>query len=157
MFMNFERPSLLGLYIHCCRGEIPFHVIGRKYTEGTNSRPHVYNTLSVHVHRQILEDLVFWVWLFTAAWKSFGFCECLVNHQCVCYHASSYITSFIPHKWGVIGFVYGVFKILILWLLLKTLRSKVLVWFFDHHSLPGFLMMMMSSFISSMRQDDLSI
>ena len=29
------------------RGEIPFHVIGRKYTEGTNSRPHAYNTLSV--------------------------------------------------------------------------------------------------------------
>ena len=28
-------------------GGIPFHVIGRKYTEGTNSRPHAYNTLSV--------------------------------------------------------------------------------------------------------------
>ena len=27
-------------------GGIPFRVIGRKYTEGTNSRPHVYNTLS---------------------------------------------------------------------------------------------------------------
>ena len=25
-------------------GEIPFHVIGRKYTEGTNSQSHVYNT-----------------------------------------------------------------------------------------------------------------
>ena len=27
-----------------CGGEIPFHVIGRKYTEGTNSRPHTYST-----------------------------------------------------------------------------------------------------------------
>ena len=29
-------------------GERPFHVIGRK---GTNSQPHAYNTLSVHVDR----------------------------------------------------------------------------------------------------------
>ena len=28
-------------------GEIPFRVIRRKYTEGTNSRSHAYNTLSV--------------------------------------------------------------------------------------------------------------
>ena len=28
-------------------GEIPFRVIGRKYTEGTYSRSHAYNTLSV--------------------------------------------------------------------------------------------------------------
>ena len=28
-------------------GGIPFRVIGRKYTEGTNSQPHAYNTLSV--------------------------------------------------------------------------------------------------------------
>ena len=28
-------------------GGIPFQVIGRKYTEGTNFRPHAYNTLSV--------------------------------------------------------------------------------------------------------------
>ena len=27
---------------------IPFHVIGRKYTEGTDSWPHAYNTLSVY-------------------------------------------------------------------------------------------------------------
>ena len=29
------------------RGGIPFRVIERKYTEGTNSRSHAYNTLSV--------------------------------------------------------------------------------------------------------------
>ena len=37
--------------------------------------------------------------------------------------------------------VYGVFKTLVMWLLLKTLCSTVLVWFSDHHCLPGFLMM----------------
>ena len=36
---------------HRWGGGIPFRVIGRKYTEGTNSRPHAYNTLSVYVHR----------------------------------------------------------------------------------------------------------
>ena len=28
-------------------GGIPFHVIGRQHTEGTNSWPHAYNTVSV--------------------------------------------------------------------------------------------------------------
>ena len=32
-------------------GEMPFHVIGRKYTEGTNSRSHAYSTPNVRVHR----------------------------------------------------------------------------------------------------------
>ena len=41
--------------------------------------------------------------------------------------------------------VYGVFKILVVWLLLKMLCSKVLVWFSDHHCLPGFSVMMMTS------------
>ena len=35
----------------CNKGEIPFHIIGRKYTEGPNSRTHAYNTPNVRVHR----------------------------------------------------------------------------------------------------------
>ena len=32
--------SMVAEYLPTMTGGIPFHVIGRKYTEGTNSRPH---------------------------------------------------------------------------------------------------------------------
>ena len=34
-------------------GGIPFHVIGRKYTEGTNSQPHVYNNTLVYLYIEL--------------------------------------------------------------------------------------------------------
>ena len=49
----FQPPSLSTVHVHLLSvetraeqwGEIPFQVIERKYTEGTDSRPHAYNTL----------------------------------------------------------------------------------------------------------------
>ena len=49
-------------------------------------------------------------------------------------------TSFMCRKWGVVGFFfYVVFKVCVVWLSLKTLRSKVLASFADRHCLPCFL------------------
>ena len=40
-----------------CGREIPFRLIGRKYTEGANSRPHAYNTLSVlHIEGEAWQE-----------------------------------------------------------------------------------------------------
>ena len=47
--LNFKIMSCV--IIITAGGEIPFHVIGRKYTEGTNSRTHAYSTPNVRVHR----------------------------------------------------------------------------------------------------------
>jgi len=59
---------------------------------------------------------------------------------CVCLSASSYIPCLYTQV-RCHSVVYGVFKILVAWLLLKMLRSKVLVWLSDYHCLPGIMMM----------------
>ena len=52
-------------------GEIPFRVIGRKYTEGTNSQPHAYNALSVpYIEGEAWQDPTSYLKGWSLAWHS---------------------------------------------------------------------------------------
>ena len=61
-------------------------------------------------------------------------CVCV----CVCYHASSATYLVYTLKTRCLQTSYGVLKICIVWILLKTLCSKVLATFADH--LPSSLL-----------------
>ena len=59
-------------------------------------------------------------------------CVCVCVCVSVCYHANCYI----PRLYIESKVLYDVFKVFVVRISLKTLRSKVLVSFADHHCLP---------------------
>ena len=63
-----------------------------------------------------------------------GYGSCSVC-ACICLSVTTLAAAYLIYTLKVRchGVLYGAFKVFIVWLLLKTLRSKVLASFADHH------------------------
>ena len=67
------------------------------------------------------------------------FCVCMCVSVCLLPRTKSATYLVYMSKRRCCGVLHGVFKIFVVWLSLKLLRSKVLAWFANHHCLPHFL------------------